>query len=331
MERRRSRAGAALAAAAALATSACIVAVSSGSIRVVNAIDVDGVAVDIVDLWVGPAGATGFGTQITWEVPIAPGGEASIVALDAGSYAVLAVDSYGYEYLRDGIVVQAGVTTVITLTAADVAMAGAPATGELRVVNGIVWSDGYSDLVELHVDPADAAGFGGDVLGGATVPPEGIASVDGLAAGSYDVLGVDQDGLYFALYGVAVAGGQITQVTLTADDLEDQVALARSSPVSPGTGWLRVFHGVDYLDGQPYPLVQMFLAPAPVNTAAAWGEDLLPGPVDPGQSILFADVSAGSWEVYAFDDAGNGYLRDDIEVFAGAETLVQLTSAHLAP
>ncbi len=308
------------------AASACTIRVGSGSIEVVNDLDAGGVGLDIVELWVGPAGTEAFTTEVPLGLSLARGETASIVALEPGSWSVLGVDELGNHYVVDDIGVSAGVATTVVMDDTDLAVAPGPETGGVEVVNGVAWSDADSTLVSLYVDPSGSAAWGAELLGDSSVDPGASVLVDGLDPGAWDVLGVDQDGLSFGLYGVTVSAGVTTQVTLTADDLVSDVTRDTS-----GTGLIKVVNGVDWADGADYALTDVFLALAPVTTAADWGANLLPAPLAPGASQSFDQVVEGTWEVYAIDDAGNAYLREGVVVWAGNETVVSVTTDDLDP
>ena len=311
--------------------SSCTIRVGTGSIDVVNGLGAGGAALDIVELWVGPAGTEVFTTEVPLYGAVGPGATASIVALQPGSWSVLAVDELGNHYVVDGVVVSAGHATSVTILDGDLAVATGQSTGGIEVVNGIAWADGDSQLTSLYVDPSDSVAWGTELLAGGSVWPGASVTVDGLAPGDYDILGEDQDGLFFALYGIPVGSGATTQVTLTAGDLISDLTLDRGTPAVAGTGLIRVVNGVDWADGASYALTEVYLAIAPVTSPADWGTSLLPAALMLGASQAFDEVVEGTWEVYAVDDAGNGYRREDVPVWAGAETIVTITVDDLDP
>jgi hypothetical protein len=209
----------------ALMAQGCILVVDDGSITVTN-----DTGADLVELYIVDSSAASWGSGIGLPGGFLAPGESIEMEADGGLWDVRAVDNFGIEYEDRSIIVIDGLNSNVSIDPTDEVITivdplPEPTTGTLVIANDIDWGDVETILEGLFIASSNDSAWGDNWIEGAPILFGGFATIEDMAAGTYDLQALDQNGDSYVVMGFDVIAGATTEVTLTTADFEETVAV----------------------------------------------------------------------------------------------------------
>lgn len=161
------------------------------------------------------------------------------------------------------------------------------ANGTLRVFNNTTLS-----ITVVNLDPVSQPTWGPNQLT-SSIPAGGTRDITGVPPGQYDFRAILSDGSFATLFGLTIASGQVTTVTV-------------NQPVT--TGSIRTQNNTSL------SVTELHVAPA---ASAGWGLNQLTSPIPAGGSFLLTSIPPGTYKYRATLSDGTVYLDPSVVITIG--------------